>query len=154
MTTISLDAASQIADATLAKGRDAGMMPLTVAVLDSGGHMVAFKREDGSGILRPEIAFGKAWGAIGMGISSRLLRDRLADRPTFIGALSTASGGRLIPVPGGVLVRGDDGAVMGAVGVSGDTSDKDEAAAIAGIIAAGLRADPAEPDPDWEGSRL
>lgn len=139
MADISLDAASQIADATLAKGRDAGMMPLTVAVLDSGGHMVAFKREDGSGILRPEIAFGKAWGAIGMGISSRLLRDRLADRPAFIGALSTASGGRLNPVPGGVLVRGDDGAVMGAVGVSGDTSDNDEICAVAGIEAAGLK---------------
>ena len=102
---ISLDDASKIVDATLTTGRAANMMPLTVVVLDSGGHMVAFKREDGSGILRPDIAFGKAWGAIGMGISSRLLRNRLADRPTFIDALSTASGGRLIPVPGGVLIR-------------------------------------------------
>ena len=154
MSSITLDDASKIADSTLAKGRAVGMMPLTVAVLDSGGHMVAFKREDGAGILRPEVAFGKAWGAIGMGVSSRLLRDRLADRPAFIGALSTASGGRLIPVPGGVLVRDENSVVLGAVGVSGDTSDKDEAAAIAGILAAGLRPDPVEPDPDWEGSRL
>ena len=154
MSNISLEDASAIVEATLAAGREAGMMPLTVAVLDSGGPMVAFKREDGSGILRPDIAFGKAWGAIGMGISSRLLRNRLADRPTFIDALATASGGRLIPVPGGVLIRDETGSVKGAVGVSGDTSDKDEAAAIAGILAAGQTPDPAEPDPNWRGSNL
>jgi uncharacterized protein GlcG (DUF336 family) len=129
-------------------------MPLTVAVLDAGGHLVAFLREDRSGILRPDIAIGKAWGAIGMGISSRLIRDRLADRPSFQSALAAVSGGKFVPVPGGVLIRDDDGTVLGAVGVSGDTSDKDEVCAIAGIKAAGLRPDPAEPAEGWADSRL
>ena len=117
-------------------------MPLTVAVLDAGGHLVAFLREDGSGIMRPDIAIGKAWGAIGMGINSRLIRDRLADRPSFQNALSAVSGGKFVPVPGGVLIRDNEGAVIGAVGVSGDTSDRDEFCAIAGIKMAGLIADP------------
>jgi uncharacterized protein GlcG (DUF336 family) len=130
------------------------MLPLTVVVLDAGGHPLVLKREDGAGILRPEVAFGKAWGALGMGQSSRTLRDRLADRPTFVNALAVASAGRLVPVPGGVLIRDDTGAVVGAVGISGDTSDKDEYCAIEGVRAAGLRPDPERPSPTWAESRL
>jgi uncharacterized protein GlcG (DUF336 family) len=154
MTALNLDAAKIIAEAALAAGREKGFMPLTVAVLDAGGHLVAFLREDGSGILRPEVAIGKAYGALGMGTSTRLLRDRLADRPAFQAALAAASDGKFIPVPGGVLIRGKAGDVIGAVGISGDTSDKDEYAAITAVQAAGLTPFPAEPVPDWEGSRL
>lgn len=151
---LTADAADAIVRAAIACGRDHDFMPLTVAVLDAGGHLVAFLREDGSGILRPDIAIGKAWGAIGMGINSRLIRDRLADRPSFQNALSVVSGGKFVPVPGGVLIRDTDGAVIGGVGVSGDTSDKDEVCAIAGIKSAGLIADPAEPVQNWDQSRL
>jgi uncharacterized protein GlcG (DUF336 family) len=151
---ITLDNANAIVAAALAEGRRLKLMPLSVAVLDAGGHLVAFNREDRSGIMRAEVAMGKAWGALGMGISTRLLRDRLADRPSFQAALAVASGGRFVPVPGGVLIRDEDRAVIGAVGISGDTSDKDEACAIAGIRAAGLRSDPAEPAEGWESSKL
>ncbi len=154
MTTLTAQAADAIVHAAIDFGRTHRMFPLTVAVLDAGGHLVAFLREDRSGIMRPDIAIGKAWGAIGLGISSRLIRDRLADRPTFQDALAAVSGGKFVPVPGGVLIRADDGAVLGAVGVSGDTSDKDEACAIAGIKAAGLRPDPKEPAEGWSESRL
>jgi len=154
MTILTAEAADTIVRAAIACGRDRHFMPLTVAVLDAGGHLVAFLREDGSGIMRPDIAIGKAWGAIGMGINSRLIRDRLADRPSFQNALSVVSGGKFVPVPGGALIRDTAGAVMGGVGVSGDTSDKDEVCAIAGIKSAGLIADPAEPAPDWKKSRL
>lgn len=151
---LTLEQAATIVDTALARGRQHRMLPLTVAVLDAGGHLVALKREDRSGILRPDIAVGKAWGALGMGFSSRLIRDRLADRPTFLAALAAAADGRFVPVPGGVLIRAADGAVLGAVGVSGDTSDKDEYCAIEGVTAAGLRPDPAEPAPAWAESRL
>ena len=154
MTNLTAEAADAIVRAAIACGREHDFMPLTVAVLDAGGHLVAFLREDGSGIMRPDIAIGKAWGAIGMGSNSRLIRDRLADRPSFQNALAAVSGGRFVPVPGGVLIRDNAGAVMGGVGVSGDTSDKDEVCAIAGIKSAGLIADPAEPVPDWNKSRL
>jgi len=154
MARLTLQAASQIVDTALARGREHRMLRLTVAVLDAGGHLVALKREDGSGILRPDIAIGKAWGALGMGVSSRLLRDRLTDRPTFVTALAAASDGRFVPVPGGVLIRAADGEVLGAVGISGDTSDKDEYCAIEGVKAAGLAPDPAEPAPAWAESKL
>jgi uncharacterized protein GlcG (DUF336 family) len=152
MAGLTLKAAAAIVDAALAAGREKSMMPLTVAVLDAGGHLVAFEREDGSGILRPQIAMGKAWGALGMGQSSRTLRDRLAERPNFVSALAAASDGRFVPVPGGVLIR-EGGAVVGAVGISGDTSDKDEYCAVTGIRAAGLTPDPPEPAADWATSR-
>jgi uncharacterized protein GlcG (DUF336 family) len=154
MTKLTLDAAKAIANAAIARARELDFMPLTVAVLDAGGHLVAFLREDGSGIMRPDVAIGKAWGAIGMGVNTRMLRDRLADRPTFQNALAAASGGRFIPVPGGVLIRDEDGAVIGGVGISGDTSDKDEACAIWAIEQSGLRSDPREPSPGWDASRL
>ena len=153
MARLTLQQASTIADTALARGRESKMMPLTVAVLDAGGHLVCLKREDGSGILRVEIASGKAWGALGMGASSRALRDRLTDRPTFVTALTAASAGRLVPVPGGVLIKDAGGEIVGAVGISGDTSDKDEYCAIEGVKAAGLRPDPPEPSPTWAESR-
>ena len=152
--TVTFEQAKIIVSTALAKGREENFMPLTVAVLDSGGHLVHFAREDDSGILRPDIAIGKAWGALGMGVASRTLRDRLTDRPHFIAALTAASSGRFIPVPGGVLIRTEAGKILGAVGVSGDTSEKDEFAAIMGIHAAGLASDPPQPAEDWQGSSL
>jgi uncharacterized protein GlcG (DUF336 family) len=142
MTSVTLAQASTIVDAALKKGRETNCSPLTVAVLDAGGHLVAFKREDKSGILRFEIAFGKAWGSIGMGFGSREFVERTQKAPVFTGVLTVLSQGRLVPVPGGVLIRDGGGDVVGAVGISGDTSDRDEACAIAGITAAGLKADP------------
>lgn len=133
MTPITLAVADRIADATLAEGRARSAQPLTVAVLDTGGHVVVMKREDGSGILRCEIATGKAWGALGMGLPSRTLNERAAGNPNFFTALAAASGGRMIPNPGGVLLRDETGRVAGAVGVSGDTGDMDEECAVAAI---------------------
>ena len=138
MSNVTLEQASVIVETALSKGREVGLKPLTVAVLDSGGHLVAFKRENDSGILRPEIAIGKAWAALGMGVSSRTIRDNLSDRPTFINSLSMASGGRFIPVPGGVLIKAMNHKTIGAVGISGDTFEKDEFCAIEDIKAAGL----------------
>jgi glc operon protein GlcG len=115
-------------------------MPLTVVVLDGGGHVVSMDREDGSGLLRPAIAVGKAYGALGLGIGSRTVAARNQGRDAFLGALAAASEGRFVPVPGGALILEQGGKSIGAVGVSGDTSDEDEACAVAGIEAAGLRA--------------
>jgi uncharacterized protein GlcG (DUF336 family) len=137
---VTLAQASTIVDVALKKGRESGCAPLTVAVLDPGGHLVAFKREDRSGILRFDIAYGKAWGALGMGFGSRELADRAGKNPLFFGVLANVAQGRLVPVPGGVLIKDGGGAVLGAVGISGDTSDKDEVCALAGIEAAGLKA--------------
>jgi uncharacterized protein GlcG (DUF336 family) len=142
MSSLTLAQASTILDVALKTGRDAKFAPLSVAVLDSGGHLVAFKREDKSGILRFEIAFGKAWGALGMGFGSRTLAGRVSRSQMFFTALASASDGRFVPVTGGVLVRDGAGDVIGAVGISGDTSDNDEKCAIAGITAAGLKPDP------------
>ncbi|HXW41989.1 MAG TPA: heme-binding protein [Xanthobacteraceae bacterium] len=139
---LTLAQASTIVDATLKKGREAKLDPLSVAVLDAGGSVVAFKREDKSGILRFDIAFGKAWGALGMGFGSRTLFARAAKTPQFFTMLAAASGGRIVTNPGGVLIRDAGGNIVGACGVSGDVSDKDEMCAIAGIEAAGLKADP------------
>ncbi|NKC33648.1 GlcG/HbpS family heme-binding protein [Falsiroseomonas selenitidurans] len=151
---LTLAVAEHIADATLAAGRHAGLLPLTVVVLDAGGHVVVQKREDGSGILRAAIAQGKAHGALGMGIGSRVIRDRLRDRPAFQSAIAAASEGRFIPVPGGVLICRADGAAIGAVGVSGDASDKDEYAAIAGVRAAGMVPHPETPAENWRDAGL
>ena len=139
---VTLQQASTIVDAALKKGRETNCAPLTVAVLDAGGHLVAFKREDKSGILRFDIAFGKAWGGLGMGFGSRTLFERAEKTPMFFTTLAAASGGRVVTNPGGVLIKDAGGDIIGAVGISGDTSDKDEACAVAGIEAAGLKADP------------
>ena len=142
MTTLTLAQASIMVDTALTTAREKNFAPLTVAVLDAGGHLVAFKREDKSGILRFDIAFGKAWGALGMGFGSRTLFERAEKAPMFFTALTAASGGRVVTNPGGVLIRDANGDIIGAVGISGDTSDNDEICAIAGIAAAGLKADP------------
>jgi len=142
MSVVTLAQASAIVDAALKKAREMKTNPMTVAVLDAGGHLVAFKREDKSGLLRFDIAFGKAWGSLGMGFGSRTLADRSSKQTIFYNALATVSGGRLVPVPGGVLIKDPSGDVLGAVGISGDTSDKDEVCAVAGIEAASLKADP------------
>ncbi len=138
-----LKQAEAIANGTLARGRELKAAPLTVAVLDPGGHVVVLKREDGSGILRPQIATAKAWGALGMGFSSRELGQRAQVQPAFIGALTVLADGRLAPAAGGVLIRDADGRLLGAVGVSGDVSDLDEACAIDAVLRAGLHPEPA-----------
>ena len=141
---IDLVHASVIVDKALAHGRSLNLPPLTVAVLDAGGCLVSFKREDGSSLLRPEIAQAKAWGALGMGVGSRALAQRASVAPAFVSAVNALAGGRLIPVPGGVLIRSSDHSIIGAVGITGATSDEDEACAIAGIKAAGFSADTGE----------
>jgi uncharacterized protein GlcG (DUF336 family) len=145
MTALSLAQASLIVDKALEQGRTLKLKPLTVAVLDAGGHLVALKREDGSSLLRPQIAQGKAWGTLGMGFGGREFARRAAAAPSFMAALMDASEGRVIPVPGGVLIRTAEGAIIGAVGVSGDLSEQDEACAVFGIKAAGLVADTGDP---------
>ena len=138
MAKLTLDQAMIIVKKTLEKGTELGLNPLTIAVVDDGGNLKAFARADGPGAaLRPQIATGKAFGAVGMGISSRAIAERVVERPHFGVALVGASEGRLVPVPGGVLIK-DGGEIIGAIGVSGDSSDNDEAAAAAGIEAAGL----------------
>ncbi len=134
---LTLDKASIIADRALAKARELKYRPMCVVVLDEGGYLKALKREDGASILRPQIAVGKAWGAVGMGESSRQLGERLKDRPSFLGALSDMTDGKVVPVAGGVLIL-QDGAVIGAVGVSGGTAEEDETCAIEGIKGANL----------------
>jgi uncharacterized protein GlcG (DUF336 family) len=139
---LTLAQASTIVDEALAKARELKLHPLTVVVLDAGGHMVAMKREDKSGILRVEIATGKAWGTLGMGFGGREFARRASSGgAVFLQALMVASGGRIVPAPGGVLIRDAAGDIIGAVGISGDTSDKDETCALAGIAAADLTAD-------------
>ena len=139
---ITLDQARTIVDASLAKGRELGLKPLSVIILDPRGAITAALSEDGVSQLRAKIAHGKANAAIGLGMGSRALMNRAEQQAYFIQAVNGAFGGDMVPVPGGVLIRGSGGALLGAVGISGDTSDNDEAAAIAGIEAAGLKAQP------------
>jgi uncharacterized protein GlcG (DUF336 family) len=141
MKTLTLSAADLIVDKALEKGRELKLAPLTVIVLDAGGQTRVLKREDGSSLLRPEIAMGKAWGTLGMGFGGRDLVRRAAKAPAFFGALSDMSGGRMVPVPGGVLIRSDSGDILGAVGITGDTSENDEICAVHGIRSAGLTPD-------------
>jgi uncharacterized protein GlcG (DUF336 family) len=139
---VTLELAMEIIDGALAKGLDIDCDPLTVAVLDAGGHLVAFKRQNESGILRAQIAIGKAYGALGFGVGGRALREK---NPKFMaGVISTAPDG-MVPAPGGVLIRDPETkAIIGACGISGDTGERDEIAAVAGIEAAGTLADPGE----------
>ncbi|HRF49049.1 MAG TPA: heme-binding protein [Anaerolineales bacterium] len=142
MLPLTLAHANLIVGAALAEGRRQNLVPLAVAVLDSGGNLIAFQREDGAGFARYYVAYGKAWGALGMGFGTRELTERAGKVPTFVAALATATQGRMIPSPGGVLVVDPEGQVIGAVGISGDTGPNDESCAIAGIVAAGFRAVP------------
>ena len=139
---ISLAQAATVVDAALKKARETKCMPQTVVVLDAGGHVVAAKREDGSGIIRFEIGVGKAYGALGMGWGSRTMMERAAQNPNFLTSVVAASGGRMVPNPGGILIRDAGGMIIGAVGISGDTGDNDEIIGVAGIEATGLKADP------------
>ena len=135
---ITLEQARTIVDAALAHGTEQGFNPLTVAVLDPGGALVALGRQDGSGHLRPDIATAKAWGVLGLGMTNRAIAARAADSPAFFTSVAALAGGRIFAVPGGVFVRDAGGGLLGAVGVPGDASLNDEAAAVAGIAAAGL----------------
>jgi len=142
MSEITLKQANSIIEAAFAKAAELKLKPLSVVVLDAGGHVKAFQKADNaSGILRFEIASGKAFGALSVGQGSRWLNTQQATRPHFLEGLSNVSGGKIVPVPGGVLVKNAEGKIIGAVGITGDTSDNDEAAAIAGIQAVGFVAD-------------
>lgn len=137
--TISLDQAVAIVTGALEHASQIDAAPLAVAVLDPGGHVVALHRQDGAGILRPQIASGKAWSALGMGMSTRKLAGLAEQLPTFVGAVASLDNAALLPVPGGVLIHDEAGALLGAVGISGDVSEVDERCALHGIEQAGLR---------------
>lgn len=145
MSGITLDAAAKIVDLALQKARSDKMMPLAVAVLDPRGQLKAFKAEDNSSLMRADIAIGKAWGALALGFGGREIARRSQAMPGFIAAMQALAGGRMIPVPGGVLIRDKDGILLGAVGVSGDKSDNDELAALTALAAVGLRGDTGDP---------
>jgi len=140
MAAVTLEQANTVIAAAFAKGRELGLKPLTVAVLDAGGHLIAFQRSDGSPSLRLPIVMGKAAGALGLGVSSRRIGEMAAERPAFIASLGQIAPHGVVPVAGGVIIVGEAGRPIGAVGVSGDTSDNDEVCALAGIAAAGLEA--------------
>lgn len=141
METLTLAVADRIADKALEKGRELKFCPLTVVVLDAGGQIKVVKRDDGSSLLRFEIARGKAWGTLGMGFGGREIARRAVKQTGFYAALSDMSGGNMVPVPGGVLIKSAAGAILGAVGISGDTSDNDEVCAVHGIRSADLTPD-------------
>jgi uncharacterized protein GlcG (DUF336 family) len=134
---LKLTQALAVIDGALAEARKRNFLNLGVVVLDAGGHVVAFKREDGASFLRFELAYGKAWGALAMGFGTRELAERAGKQPAFINALAAVTQGRMVPSPGGVLIAAG-GDVLGAAGISGDTGDNDEVCALAGIQAAGL----------------
>jgi len=139
MADLTLDVARKILDVALAKAGEKKLKPLVVTVLDARGAVKVTAAQDGTSLLRAEIAHGKAFGALAMGMGSRALYQRAQEQAYFVDAVNALAQGRLVPVPGGVLIQ-DGASVLGAVGVSGDTSDNDEICAIAGIEAAGLRA--------------
>ena len=139
MSELTLDVARKILDSALAKAVEEKLKPLVVTVLDARGCVKIAAAQDGTSLLRSEIAHGKAYGALAMGMGSRALFQRAQEQAYFIGAVNTLAQGRMVPVPGGVLIQ-SGGFLLGAVGISGDTSDNDEACAIAGIEAAGLKA--------------
>jgi len=138
MSVITLDQANSIIAAAFAKGKELKLKPLSIAVLCPGGHLIAFQRADGASTLRPQIAAGKAWGGLALGINSRAIADMAAERPSFVASLGPIAAAGIIPAAGGVIVKDSDGKIVGAVGITGDTSDNDEMAALAGIAAAGL----------------
>ncbi len=143
---LTLAQANTIVQAALAKGRELNLLPLTVVVLDAGGQVKAMQREDGSSLLRPEIALGKAFGALSLGLGGRELARRAQSMQGFMNALSDLSGGRAVPVQGGVLACDAAGVILGAVGISGDVSAQDEVCAVAGIRAAGLQPETGDPE--------
>ena len=141
MTNICLEDAVAIIDATLAKARELELNPMTAVVLDTGGQIVALKKEDNSALMRADIAIGKAYAALGMGISTAVLEERAKDRPWFIDSLASVAHGKFVPVAGAHLLRDKDGVLVGALGVTGAPSVKDVECARAGIAAAGYTTD-------------
>lgn len=135
---LSLTQAHTIIEAALAASRQAGYKPMGIAVLDDAGDLKAYAREDGASMFRFEIAQAKAWGAVGMGASSRVLGQRAKDNPNFFVSLAATAGGKFLPQTGAVLIKDAEGITLGAVGASGGTGDEDEAICMAGISAAGL----------------
>jgi uncharacterized protein GlcG (DUF336 family) len=138
---LTLVQAQTILATALAEAQKLGLKPLAIAVIDARGAQKVFAAQDGTSLKRAEIALGKAHGAVALGLGSRAIHKMALERPYFVEAATHAVGGSLVPVPGGVLIRNAEGTLLGAIGVSGDTSDNDEAAAVAGIVAAGLQAD-------------
>ncbi|MBO9513682.1 MAG: heme-binding protein [Variovorax sp.] len=138
MTPLTLDQAQQIIAAALAESKRSGFQPMGIAVLDESGHLKAFAREDGASMFRFEVAQAKAWGAVGMGVSSRVLGERAKGNPNFFVSLAATAHGRFLPQTGAVLIKDAAGRVLGAVGASGGTGDEDEAICAAGVKAAGL----------------
>ena len=136
---LTLDQANRLIEGAIAEASSCGAKPLGVIVLDAGGHLIAFQRQDGASLFRFDIARAKAMGALGMGADTRDIAQRAASNPTFFASVAVATGGNLALSPGGVLIRNDQGSAIGAVGISGDTGDCDEQCAFAGIVAAGLR---------------
>lgn len=134
--TISLTQANTIIAAAFARGAELGLKPLSVIVLDAGGHVIAFQRQDGASTLRYQIATGKASGALGLGVSSRKIGEMALERPSFVASVGAVAPHGVIPAAGGIIVTGRDGQPLGAVGVTGDSSDNDEVCALAGIAAA------------------
>jgi len=139
MSSLTLAQANQIITAALAASHHAGYKPMAIAVLDEGGALKAFAREDGASMFRFDVAQGKAWGAVGMGVSSRVLAQRAKDLPNFFVALAATAHGKFLPQPGAVVIKDAAGQVIGAVGASGGTGDEDELICIAGVEAAGLQ---------------
>ena len=139
MPALTLNAANQIIAAALAASQQAGYRPMAVVVLDEAGHLKAAAREDGASMFRIDVATGKAWAAVGMGASSRMLGQRAKDNPNFFVALAATAQGRFLAQTGAVLIKTADGSVLGAVGASGGTGDEDEAICMAGVLAAGLQ---------------
>jgi uncharacterized protein GlcG (DUF336 family) len=138
MTTLTLQQAQQIISGALAKARENGYKPMGIVVLDEAGHLKAFAREDGASMFRFDVALGKAWGAVGMGASSRVLGQRAKDNPNFFLSLASTAQGKFLPQTGAVLIQDATGRVIGAAGASGGTGDEDELICIAGIASAGL----------------
>jgi uncharacterized protein GlcG (DUF336 family) len=135
LTRMTLKKAELTIGATLQKGSELGLKPLTVAILDAGGHLIALQRQDGASTLRPQIAIAKASGALALGVSSRVIGEMAAERPTFIASLGPLAPHGVVPAAGGVIISAEDGTTLGAVGVTGDTSDNDEICALAGVAA-------------------
>jgi uncharacterized protein GlcG (DUF336 family) len=138
MSALTLAQANEMLATALAAARNAGYAPMAVVVLDEAGHLKAAQREDGASMFRIDIATGKAWAAVAMGASSRVLAERAKGNPNFFGALADTAKGRFLPQPGAVLIKDSAGAIIGAVGASGGAGDEDEAICIAGVLSAGL----------------
>jgi len=138
MSKLTLEQANKIIEVAFAKARDMKVKPLAVAVLDDGGNVKSLQRQDDASMLRNEVAIGKAWAAVGMGVASRTLLDRAKGNPHFFGALSATAQGKFIPQTGAVVIKDKDGTIIGAAGASGGTGEEDEAVCMAGITAAGL----------------